>query len=89
MTGSNCSIVGCTSNRNTHKDISIFRLPSAKKDPRTLQWRNDWLHIIKKDRVVDDKFRKQIEKNNVFVCQKHFKETDLIQCEFLCNVGGD
>uniref|UniRef100_A0A7M5WX04 THAP-type domain-containing protein n=1 Tax=Clytia hemisphaerica TaxID=252671 RepID=A0A7M5WX04_9CNID len=75
-----CSIVGCTTNRNTHKDLSIFRLPSLKtENPRRLSWRKEWLHIILKDRVLDNKLQKQIDKNNVYVCEKHFKVEDLLQ----------
>lgn len=82
MTGSNCSIVGCTTNRNTHKDRSIFRLPTGKKSPQALEWRKSWLNVILKDRDLDNNFKKQIQKNNVFVCERHFKETDLLQCKF-------
>ena len=79
MTGSNCSIVGCNISRR-HKGVSIMRIPSGKKYGEE-QWRKDMLSIITKDRVIDERFQKMIDKNNVFVCEKHFKKEDLYYCK--------
>ena len=77
MTRSNCSIVGCNTTRK-HKDIGQLRCPDPKKYP---QWNKEFLSVVTKDRVVDDKFKKQIEKNNVYVCQRHFNDEDLWHCK--------
>eukprot|EP00111_Clytia_hemisphaerica_P007779 TCONS_00022595-protein len=70
MTGSNCSIVGCNTTRR-HKDISQFRCPNPKLHP---QWSKEFLAVVTSGRVIDAKFKTQIEINNVYVCEKHFKE---------------
>ena len=69
MPGANCSIYGCgTSRRN--EGVGIFRLPSAKDD-NTKKWRSEILNVISKDRVVNASFKEKIEKNTVYVCEKH------------------
>ena len=35
------------------------------------------LNVIIKDRVVDANFKKQIEKDHVYVCEQHFRECDM------------
>lgn len=77
MTGSNCSIVNCNTTRR-HKDISQIRLPNPKLYP---EWRKEFLAVITRDRMVDEKFKEQILKNNVYVCEKHFKKEDLLYCK--------
>ena len=84
MTGSNCSIVGCSTSRNANKTlevpIPIMRIPSGKKYGEE-EWRKQMLNIITKDRVIDERFQKMIDKNDVFVCAKHFKEEELYHCK--------
>ena len=71
----NCAFVGCSSNRR-HKEISLFKLPTAK-DETTKKWRREMLNVKTKDRVVDANSKKQIEKDRVYVCEKHFRECDM------------
>lgn len=40
-------------------------------------WREDWLHELKKYRVTDSNFQRQIENDKVFTCEKHFHENDI------------
>lgn len=40
-------------------------------------WREDWLHELKKYRVTDSNFQRQIENDKVFTCEKHFHENEL------------
>ena len=40
-----------------HKEISLFKLPTAK-DETTEKWRKEMLNVITKDRVVDANFKK-------------------------------
>ena len=35
------------------------------------------MNIITKDRVIDDNFKKQIDSNSIFICEKHFSEDQL------------
>ena len=77
MTGSNCSVYGCNTSRR-HKHLSQIRLPNPNKFP---QWRKDMLAIITRDRVLDKKFKEQIEKNNVYICEKHFRDEDFYHCK--------
>ena len=80
MSGENCAFAGCSSNRR-HKDISLFKLPTAK-DETTEEWRREMLNIITKDRVVDANFKKQVDNEHVYVCEKHFRECDMYICKY-------
>lgn len=79
MPGENCSIYGCGTCRN-QKVHSLFKIPTAK-DEYTAKWRSDMLSIITKDRVLDTKFKNQISANKVFICEKHFEESQLYICK--------
>ena len=59
MSGENCAFVGCSTNLR-HKEISMFKLPTAKDKTK---WRREMLNVITKDRVADENFKKQIEKD--------------------------
>ena len=53
MPGENCAIVGCSTNCR-HKDISLFKLPTAKpNDETTMSWRKAMLNVITTNRVVE------------------------------------
>ena len=81
MPGANCAIVNCSSSRKD-KGVGIFKVPTGKDD-ESKKWRAEMLNIITKDRVVDELFRKKIEKDTVYVCEKHFKEDDIWYCKQL------
>ena len=70
MPGKNCCIVNCGSCRRI-KNIGIFKLPSLNKNK---EWRELWLGEIKKTRVIDKHFQELIEKDHVYICEKHFRE---------------
>ena len=78
MPGDNCCIVGCGSCRR-HKGIGIFKVPTEAADK---EWRDKWLGEIKKTRTVDKKFQEQIDGDNVYTCEKHFKEEDIKVCKY-------
>ena len=80
MSGENCAFAGCSSNRR-HKDISLFKLPTAKNETMD-EWRREMLNIITKDRVVDANFKKQVDNEHVYVCEKHFRECDMYICKY-------
>ena len=77
MPGINCSILGCGSSRRM-KGIGIFQIPAENVHK---EWRERWLSEITKSRVVDADFRRQISKNKVHTCEKHFHETDIEICK--------
>ena len=79
MPGANCAMFGCSTSRK-HKDVSLFQIPRAV-DEETKKWRADMLNIITRDRVVDEHFKQKIEKNKVWICQKHFTEDDMYHCK--------
>ena len=75
MPGDNCSVVGCGTCRKT-KGIGIWKLP-APRNAAYRKWREDWLHELKKYRVTDKNFQRQIDNDKVFTCEKHFRESDI------------
>ncbi|XP_022778905.1 uncharacterized protein LOC111320515, partial [Stylophora pistillata] len=75
MPGDNCPVVGCGTCRKT-KGIGIWKLP-APRDETNREWREDWLHELKKYRVTDSNFQRQIANDKVFTCEKHFHENDI------------
>ncbi|XP_057304847.1 uncharacterized protein LOC130644899 [Hydractinia symbiolongicarpus] len=71
MPGANCCIVGCGSSRRLG-GIGIFKVPKVINE-NYKKWREDWLNVVMKSRVVDQLFKKQIENDTVYTCEKHFK----------------
>ena len=51
----------------------------------TLHWKtevyialeNKTLNVVKKYRVLDGEFKRQIESGNVFVCERHYESEDI------------
>eukprot|EP00111_Clytia_hemisphaerica_P001793 TCONS_00005052-protein len=72
--GAHCAIFGCSTCRK--HGLSLFRLPTAKND-RFAQWRSDMINSITKDRVADAVFKNKVEKNTIFICERHFREEDM------------
>ena len=86
MPGENCAIFGCPVNRRSKFDgLSLFKLPGlsglgfGKSDSEQKEWRDNFLSKITRDRVIDESFKKKIEKGTVHVCEKHFEPSDIIQ----------
>ena len=75
MPGSNCSIFGCPVSRR-YKDVSIFKIPSATNVLKA-KWRKELINVITRDRVIDEKLRKQIDSGNLFICERHFSSDQL------------
>ena len=80
MPGDNCAVFGCGSSRRT-KGIGIWKLPAAKDEPHK-KWRDVWLSEITKTREIDHEFRKRIENDKVFTCEKHFDVEDFEICKY-------
>ena len=79
MLAANCSIFGFrlrevphTSQRN--KSVSLFKIPSTNDDFNK-EWRKKVLHIITKERVIDESLKTQIKK---FICENHYETSMLI-----------
>ena len=72
MPGANCSIFGCSSSRKS-KGCSIFKLPAPNNDFNK-KWWGDLLNVIKKDRVVDDSLKCQIDADMLHICERHFSD---------------
>ena len=86
MPGANCAIYGCGTNRR-HVGVGIFRILRGKDD-LSEETRKAWLNVITRDRVVDKDLQQRIDKNELFVCEKHFRkeeyETGMSIVSFLC-----
>ena len=80
MPGDNCVVFGCGSCRRT-KGIGIWKSPEAK-DEAHKKWRDDWLSEITKTCEMDHEFRKRIENDKVFTCEKHFDVKDFEICKY-------
>lgn len=75
MPGDNCSVFGCGTSRRT-KGVGIWKLP-APKDEGHRKWRDAWLSEITKTRTVDAVFRKKIQNDTIYTCEKHFHPQDV------------
>ena len=86
MPGEHCSDYGCGTcrGRAKYKGISIFQIPK-KIDGNAEQnkWRSEFLGKITATRVVDADFRKQIESDHVYACEKHFTPDDYNICKYI------
>ena len=91
MPGANCVFPNCGTNRREKYDgVGIFRI-SQRKSPLYSAWREEVISIIKKYRVVDETFKRQIEAWNISICERHYKQDDieftskLIHVLYYCN----
>ena len=80
MLGVNCAVIGCGSCSRT-EGIGIFKLSSAKDDKHK-RWRDEWVGELKKTREVDKDFRRQINEDKVYTCEKHFKDEEIEICKY-------
>ena len=77
MPGANCSFPGCHINRGEkYKGIAIFRV-SQRNLPNYVTWREEVVEVIKRYRVVDEDFKRQIKANNIRTCERHYKDEDI------------
>lgn len=58
-----------------------LKLPSAR-NAEYKKWREEWLSAITKTRVIDEDFKKQIDSDKVFTCEKHFNPEDVESCKY-------
>ena len=78
MIGANCSIFGCSSSRRKSGD-DIFKVTQGD-DEWSSNWRKSIINVVTKDRVIDKALRERIMKKDIFVCEKHYSEDQLIRC---------
>ena len=77
MVGANGSIFGFPSS-SRKSDVAIFKVPQGD-DECSFNWRKIILGVVTKDRVIDKALRERIMKKNIFVCEKHYSEDQLIR----------
>ena len=81
MPGENCCIVYCSASRRD-SERSFFKLPSRRPYP---EWRQQWIDIITRTRVLDEDFEGQIERvhvcDTVHVCDRHFPPDEIETCK--------
>lgn len=82
MPGDNCAFNQCGTSRRT-KGIGLFKLPTSRKadDVDTTEWRARFLKVLKKYRVEDENFKRQLEANSLHVCEKHFLPDEIEICK--------
>ena len=77
MPEANCPIFRCgVSRKPKYQGIGIFKIPRYSEKNKE-SWRKASLHVVTRDRVVDASFRKQIEEESVYVCERHFSPEDI------------
>ena len=59
----------------------FFRVPLAKNDAHR-RWRDEWLGEIKKTREMDQDFRRQINDDMIYTCEKHFDPEEIEICKY-------
>ena len=82
MGGGNCAFYGCpTSGKH---NLSLFRIPSvsASGSEHTNELKRKagevWIRLILRTRETTKELKKEIEANNIFVCERHFKPECII-----------
>ena len=83
MPGANCKIYGCSVSRKAkYQDISIFRVPKLD-DVFHNKWRENFVAVVTRDRVVDASLKSQIQNKTIGVCELHFKPEEIIHRKFV------
>ena len=76
MPGECCSIFKCGTCYN-QQQWSIFKIPSEKN----VKWRQEFLNVVTRDRVIDINLKTLISKNKVYICEKHFDPSQIYTCK--------
>ena len=79
MPGANCAIFGCPVSRN-HIGLSIVRIPT-KDDEYSINCGQKLLNIVTHDRVIDKGLKSQIEKRNLYICERQNTEDQFLRRE--------
>ena len=86
MPGANCAFYGCFS--SGRKKISLFKIPVISvrdgNDVKVLKQnaREEWLRLILRTREMTPELKNQIEKNNIHICELHFKPECINVCKY-------
>ena len=80
MVGANCSIFGCSSSRRKF-GVAIFKVPQGHDEWSSNQ-RKSIISVVTRDHVIDKALRERIMKKNIFLCEKHYSEDQLIRCMY-------
>ena len=74
----NCAIFDCFSSRKEkYISISLFKVPGGN-DEFSLNWSMKLINIIMKDRVVDEKLRKNVTEKKLWICEIHYLPSQII-----------
>ena len=74
MSGANCAFPQRGTCRR-HK-LSIFKIPNREGDFYE-EWRTKILNVLIKYRVKDNKLKEKIKAGTVYICERHFQESDI------------
>ena len=82
MGGGNCAFYGCpTSGKH---NLLLFRIPSVSAfgsehtNELKQKAREEWIRLILRTRETTKELKKEIEANNIFVCERHSKPECII-----------
>ena len=85
MPGGNCAFYDCPTSRK--HGISLFKIPSARTDEsqETTDLKKNagqaWLNLILRTRELTPELKKSIDRNNIHICERHFKPEYILTCE--------
>ena len=80
MVWANYSIFGCLSSRK-NSGVAIFEVPQGE-DEWSSNWRKSIISVVTKDHVIDKALRERVIKKDIFVCENHYSEDQLIRCMY-------
>ena len=78
MPGDNCAFNQCGTSRRT-TGVGLFKIPAPRRPDyqETKLWRDQFLNILRKCRIEDDNFKRQLAANTLHVCEKHFRPDEI------------
>ena len=77
MAGANCAFPQCTVSRTAkYKGIGIFQIP-MRQDDFHKNWRKEIVNVVSRFRVMDKTLKERVLNGKVYVCERHFIDTDI------------
>ena len=85
MPGANCALFGYSTSRKS--DLLLFKLPFPKvsdgDETKALKIAcKEWLRVILRTREMTTELKKIIDKNRIYLCERHFKAEVITDCKY-------
>jgi hypothetical protein len=87
MPGANCAFFGCPTSRS--HNLALFKLTTIAaadgEHTKALKKnaREEWLRLVLRTREMTPDLKLRIEKNNIYVCELHFKPECIVTGTFI------